>query len=439
MTAIAEDLTLERALELARPRCEAAEAFFLDARDTPVEFENNRLKSLQSTATRGIALRVICDGRLGFASATDLDRLETLVEAAIQTAAIGDRADFEFARDPLPAAPASNWTPEPTEAIVAVGNSLIERLRDYNSDILTSATFHQRASRVRFATSTGSTGSRSNNLVSASLAGNLVRGEDLLEIFTSDIAREALPDCDKLLADLLQKFRDAEAGASLASGSYPVVFSPRAAASALGGLFGTILSGQAVCQKASPLADKLGETLFDSRLTLTEDPTLGVAPCSFDDEGTPTQAKAFIEAGTVRNFYWDRRWAARAGQVSTGNGFRGGLSRPSPSPSNFCMEPGDRPIEAAIADIESGVLVEQVLGAGQSNQLAGEFSVNLDLGYKIEGGKIVGRVKNTAIAGNIFSAFKEQLGTVGNRAEWVGTRALLPHILFDGLSVAAKA
>ncbi|MEO0946716.1 MAG: TldD/PmbA family protein [Cyanobacteria bacterium J06641_5] len=438
MTELARDRVLEQTLDLARPHTEAAEAYFLDAQSTPIEFENNRLKSLQAKATRGIALRVVCDGRLGFASATDLSRLEDLVAAAVQTAAIGDVAEFDFARDPLPEEPSSDWTPDSTDAIVAVGNGLIERVRAYNPDILVSAGFGQRSSQLRFATSHGSYGSRKRNLVSASLSGNLVRGEDLLEIFSSDVARDRLPDCDKLADDLLEKFHRAERNATIASGAYPVLFTPRAVASTLGRLFGTILSGQAVHQKSSPLADKLGETLFDPRLTLREEPNSGVSPCQFDDEGTLTAAKDLIEAGTVRNFYWDRRWAARAGQTSTGNGFRGGLSRPGPSLANFCMATGDTPIAEAIAKIETGIIVEQVLGAGQSNQLAGEFSVNLDLGYKIENGSIVGRVKNTAIAGNIFTAFKDQLVAIGNEAEWVGGRARLPYVLLDGLKVATK-
>ena len=438
MSEIADKHVLERVLELAGPRTEAAEVYFLDARNTPIEFENNRLKSLQAKATQGVALRVVCHGRLGFASSTDLSRLNDLVDAAVQTASIGDLAEFDFARDPLPAEPASDWIPESTDAIVAIGNGLIERVRAYNADILVSAGFQQRSGQLRFATSHGSHGSRSSNLVSASLSGNLVRGEDLLEIFCSDVARDRLPDCDKLAADLLEKFRHAERGATISSGAYPVLFVPRAVASTLGRLFGTILSGQTVYQKSSPLAGKLGETLFDARLTLREEPDSGVSPCQFDDEGTPTAAKDLIESGTIRNFYWDRRWAARAGQDSTGNGFRGGLSRPGPSLANLCMSPGDAPIADAIANIETGIVVEQVLGAGQSNQLAGEFSVNLDLGYKIENGEIVGRVKDTAIAGNIFSAFKDQLAAIGDRAEWVGSRARLPHVLLDGLSVAAK-
>lgn len=208
-------------------------------------------------------------------------------------------------------------------------------------------------------------------------------------------------------------------------------------ASAIAGLFDTVLSGQTVVQKSSPLADKIGETLFDRRLTLFEDPSLGISARTFDDEGTPTSRKAYIENGTVKGFYWDRRWAARAGRESTGNGFRGGLSRPSPDMVNICMAPGSTSTADLIASIDEGIIVDQVLGAGQSNQLAGEFSVNLDLGYKVEQGKIVGRVKNTMVAGSIFEAF-QNLVDLGDTPEWVGGGSYLPSLLFSKLGVSAR-
>jgi len=90
-----------------------------------------------------------------------------------------------------------------------------------------------------------------------------------------------------------------------------------------------------------------------------------------------------------------------------------------------------------IAGMKEGLIVNQVLGAGQSNQLAGEFSVNLDLGYKVENGEIVGRVKNTMVAGSIFEAFK-CLVDLGVSPEWVGGSAYLPCLLFDQLSVKSN-
>ncbi|MBD3883237.1 TldD/PmbA family protein [Phormidium tenue FACHB-886] len=433
------DPILEQILSLAAQRTDAAEVYYASSQSTPIEFENNRLKLLQTKASQGVALRVISNGRLGFASSTDLSRLDDLVDAAVQTAEIGSPAEFEFAADfhQWDTGNGTVYTPPTTQELVSVGERLIQQMHEYNPEILVDVGFRVGSGTVKIATSRDVYAERSSQTISASLSGNLVKGEDFLQIYSYDVGRDRDPDYDRILQTLLQKYRWAERSASISSGTYPVLFMPRSAVSTIGGLFDAILSGQAVVQKSSPLADKLGETLFDKRLTLFEDPTLGVSACTFDDEGTPTSHKAFIENGTVQSFYWDRRWAARAGQVSTGNGFRGGLSRPLPNTINLCIAPGQTSTADLIASIDEGVIVDQVLGAGQSNQLAGEFSVNLALGYKVEKGEIVGRVKNTMVAGSIFEAF-QQLTDLGDTPEWVGGGAYVPSLLFNQLGVAAR-
>jgi PmbA protein len=428
---------LEQIIDLATSQGLEAEVYYQSSQDTPIEFENNRLKSLQTKATQGVALRVIVDGRLGFASSTDLSRIDELVAAAKQTSEIGDRVEFEFAKNVQLTAPVSDYQPPATAELVKVGESLIDRVHAYNPDILVDVGFHVRSSQIKLATTSNVYAERSSKIVSASLSGNLVKGEDFLQAYSYDLARDGQPDYESILQKLLQKYQRAERTATIASGSFPVLFTPRSASSTIGNLFDTILSGQTVVQKASPLADKLGEKLFDDRLTIFEDPTIGASACLFDDEGTPTSYKILIDKGIVRQFYWDRRWASRANCQSTGNGFRGGLSRPSPDLVNFCMTPGTTSVEDLIAGMDEGLIVEQVLGAGQSNQLAGEFSVNLDLGYKVEKGQIVGRVKNTMVAGSIFDAFN-QLVDLSDRPEWVGGGAYMPYILFEKLGVASR-
>jgi PmbA protein len=314
----------------------------------------------------------------------------------------------------------------------------VQQVHEFNPEILVDVSFHVRAGQVQIATDQGVYAERSSQSVSSSIGGNLVRGEDFLQIYTYGVERDRTPDFDQLLRTLLQKYEWADRSkAMIQSGSFPVLFTPRAAAQVLGGLFDTILSGQTVVQNASPLADKVGEQIFDQRLTLFEDPTIGPSACPFDDEGTPTSYTTYIEAGTVKGFYWDRRWGARGNTASTGNGFRGGLSRPSPDMANLCIAPGSTATADLIRGMKEGLIVDQVLGAGQSNQLAGEFSVNLDLGYKVENGEVVGRVKDTMVAGSIFEAF-QHLEDLGDQPEWVGGGVYIPSIAFQQLGVAAR-
>ncbi len=432
-------VVLDQILELAQQQGAEAEVFYLEQDETPIQFEANRLKSLQTKAQRGIALRVIHEGRLGFASSTDLARPELLVAAALQTASIGDPADLTFAHQPpqLSSEPPAPTLPT-TGDLVAKGKELISRLREFNPDLLIEAEFDIRRNLKIIATTGGIHVAQQSQGLGASLGANWVRGEDMLNVYSYRVARDEPLDYESLIHEVQSKLAQATATAHVTSGTMPVIFTPRAVTMILGGLVRSIFAGQAVVQKSSPVADKVGELLFDSRLNIYEDPMVGPAHTQVDDEGTPTQKKYFIQGGRVQGFYWDRTWAKRGGVVPTGNGFRGGLSRPTARPVNLCMDPGEVSLAEMIASLKEGVIVDQVLGAGQSNQLAGEFSVNLDLGYKVEKGEVVGRLKNTMVAGNFFTA-GQAIEAIGSQAEWVFGSAKMPALLFKSLGVASRA
>ncbi|APB33896.1 Putative Zn-dependent protease [Gloeomargarita lithophora Alchichica-D10] len=427
---------LSTIMDLARPRAEGVEIYYLRTQSQPVQFENNRLKSLTTKSVEGVAVRVIRDGRLGFAASTDLTRLEDLVSAALETATIGDPAEITFA----PAQALTDTRPPvtlpTTEVLVAIGKELVERMREYNPEILVDVGFNPGFGEVQILTDTGAYAHYQRQSLSASLGGNWVRGEDFLQIYSYEVTAGHDPDYEQLLHDVIQKYTWAETTTTVTGGALPVLFTPRAVASVLAGLFESLLSGQAVVQQATPLAQKVGQRVFDPQITLTEDPTLGVSARGFDDECTPTQPQTLIDQGVVRGFYWDKTWAQRAGCASTGNGYRGGLSRPGAELVNLCLAPGHTPYADLVAQMSDGIIVEQVLGAGQSNQLAGEFSVNLDLGYRVVNGEIVGRVKNTMVAGSVFEA---PIQALSQERQWVGGGVLTPAILFNSLGVATRS
>ncbi len=86
-----------------------------------------------------------------------------------------------------------------------------------------------------------------------------------------------------------------------------------------------------------------------------------------------------------------------------------------------------------IQDTKEGILVDQVIGSGQSNVLMGEFSVNLDLGYKIEDGKIKGRVKDVMISGNTYKMLREVVA-IGRGARFVRS-IRTPPLYFKEINV----
>jgi predicted Zn-dependent protease len=109
--------------------------------------------------------------------------------------------------------------------------------------------------------------------------------------------------------------------------------------------------------------------------------------------------------------HYDLDTAGRAGVKPTGHGS-------SRSLTNLVINPGDTPYEMMIRNTAKGLLVHDFLGLGQGNPINGEFSVNLFLGYKIENGKLVGRVKDVMLAGNAFDALKD-ITAISKEREWV--------------------
>ena len=77
------------------------------------------------------------------------------------------------------------------------------------------------------------------------------------------------------------------------------------------------------------------------------------------------------------------------------------------------------------------------MGATQGNILGGDFSGNVLLGYKIENGKITGRVKNTMVAGNVYKMLSDIAG-IGNDVKWIGGFLAAPSLYFSNVSVSAK-
>ena len=98
---------------------------------------------------------------------------------------------------------------------------------------------------------------------------------------------------------------------------------------------------------------------------------------------------------------------------------------------------GDTHFDDMVAGMKEGLIVEELLGAGQGNELGGDFRANVSLGYKVENGEIVGRVKDTMISGNVYNVLS-QVEQVSDSPEWVFGSMRSPAIQCLGVEVAAK-
>ena len=100
------------------------------------------------------------------------------------------------------------------------------------------------------------------------------------------------------------------------------------------------------------------------------------------------------------------------------------------------MNSGDISISKMIEGIDEGILVDNLLGAGQGNELSGDFSANISLGYKIEKGKLVGRVKNTMISGNSFKALSD-VQAISKETENIYGSLQLPFLQTSNVEISS--
>jgi PmbA protein len=260
----------------------------------------------------------------------------------------------------------------------------------------------------------------------------------MLFVGDSDSSCHPILQPEAIAEAVLRQLELAKSQAEVSTRALPVIFTPRGVASALVLPLMAAFNGKTVLQGASPVGSRLGQPVFDGKLWLWDDPLVAYRPSSrpADDEGVPSQRTPLIEQGVVSHFFYDLQTAALAHTRSTGNGGRGhGLL--TPTPSAFIIAPGSATFDEMVKDMKEGLVIEQLMGAEQGNILGGDFSGNVLLGYKVESGKIVGRVKNTMVSGNVYQVLKE-ITAIGSEARWVDGFLQTPPIYCPRLSVASK-
>ena len=87
-----------------------------------------------------------------------------------------------------------------------------------------------------------------------------------------------------------------------------------------------------------------------------------------------------------------------------------------------------------VKHLDSGIIIDQILGSGAG--MSGDFSINVELGYRVKNGKILGRIKDTMVSGNVYTALK-QIIAIGADIDWNGP-CYTPSIVVEGLSVTGR-
>lgn len=422
---------------------EAFEMYQAEGRSLNVSFENDRLSEIRQGQNSGVSIRAVKNGKIGFSYSSKPDELDYVANAAIRMAPYGKLYDYEFAGEAV--SPHTRpYDPGCAELnpdkLVAICNHVKETVKAVDAEALVDCSVGGGVGKARIVTSNGQDCLEQESSFSFFVSLRLAEEGNFVQNYRFGMANEVIPE-DKILEearDAAEEFQIARRNAPFAKGKYPVLFAP----SALGDILmpiGVSVNGTTIEKKTSRFVDSLGEKLFDERLTLVDDPFHQDGPGGglYDGEGVPTQKRAFIEKGVLNGFMHTLSTAKRCGHQPTGNAQRSVSSQPSPGMHNLVMAGGNDPLSELMARAQGGLYISQLLGTFTSNFLAGQVSGNISLGFLVDGGKRVGRVKNCALNVNTFDLLKSAIIGISKEREWVGGR-YLPWLLVDGVQISAR-
>ena len=447
---------IDRLLDAARGKVDNVDALWRREEQTTVAFESGRLKAAGISEEAGINLRVLANGRMGVAGTTAAkpDPKE-IVERARASAELGEIVELAFpsaAADSLPAIPTffDHTANASLAELIRMGRLLVERLS--RPDCQINVAVQREVADTAVGNSAGARGEYRATGIAVTADLTRIAGDDVLMVYDQYVGADIPTD-----ADLEALVRSIETRLSAAlnivtppEGALPVVFTPAGLAAVILPLE-QALSGKTVLQGSSPLAGKIGATLFDERLSIEDDPLKPGRPASrpVDDECVPSRCTALVELGKVGRFVYDLETAARAKTESTGNGRRGVFGKPHIGYTNIVFRMSDGvgarhavpqpPLDIGgglIGDIDDGLIVDDLIGVGQGNVISGAFSHPVGLAYRVQRGEITGRVKDAAVAGNAYDLLK-RIGGFGRDGRWLGSR-WSPSLLLDGVSVARR-
>ncbi len=441
--------TAEKVLSLSRDlRADAAEIFFRAYTSTTIEVKDQKVDAFDRARDIGAGLRVIINGRLGFAFTTDLSEqaLLDLAQAAVKNAQNTQPDEFYSIPERSFAAYPSVEIYDP-EIVSLADEEMINRVM-----LMERASFDTdpRIKRIRKAAvgfSESETLIMNTNGAKSHYRGTT--GSSSIEIVAEDKGdSQAGSDFDmnrfyrKLLIEEVgiraaRRAIDLLGARQIGSVKAPVILEAEVAGEFLS-IMSSGFSSENVQKKKSLFIGKLDKKIASSVITVYDDGLLpgGLGSAPSDDETVPMRKKTVVERGMLAQFLYNTYTASKDKTTSTGNGMRGGFKGvPGVGVTNLYIEPGQYSLEELVDRTTRGLLVTEIMGAHTANPISGDFSVGAT-GFWIENGGKSFPVREITIAGNILD-FMKGVDIVGNDLRFFG-RIGSPSIRIEALSIGGR-
>ncbi|MBK8871236.1 MAG: TldD/PmbA family protein [Elusimicrobia bacterium] len=435
------------------PRGWDVELFWEEEQQWEQTWAEGRRKDRSFGVGSGLAVRVVKNGRWGFASGTDTSMagVRSLFDRAC---AAGQSVNADPARVlPHPvrglSATAGDLNKRAAVRSVEAGEKksadevwdLLKRLErraldgDRRMKKALGLSFHEARGVRALVSSVGI--AMAEPWKAVSFSGELL-GANGTETETAWGSAEAIEwerlNPEKVVDDVRARLVTSFGAKPLASGTWTILVSPRVGVDLMELLSQAVL-GDAVEKGRSFLARRLGRKAVSSKVTVIDDGRLphGVATRVWDDEGVPQRRTPVVMEGRLLTFLHDTASARRARVVSTGNASRPGREGPpSPGTTNFYLQPGPWTDAALYQDTAKAFEVRDVIGMHTADPVSGDFSVGA-AGLLWEKGQVRRAVRGVTLSGNLLDLLAG-VDAVANEVVWQGAFGS-PLFRVKGLSV----
>jgi len=448
MSGAASDLLdiVDRVVAQARPG-EHVEAFASRGGETEVRVYEGEVEHFVAAQAEGIGVRIIRDGRTGFAYAGTLEpsAVAEVLDDARDNVQFGTVDEWAGLAEPdgVPVTDQPLWNDAlaefDTERKIDLAKDLERLTLGADSRVrIDDSNYADAHGEAAVASTTGirQWGRENGCYVSVSTLAD--DGDETQTGFGFSVGREpGALDLDRAPREAADRATRLLGATKPASGRVTVVLDPFVTAQFLG-IIASTLNGEAVVKGRSLFKDRLGDEVAPSFVQLVDDPTnpLAYTATDVDGEGLAARRNPLIDGGVLRQFTHNSYSARRAGTVSTGNATRGGFGgTPGVGALALSLEPGTRAQEEIIAGIDHGLLVQSVTGIHSGvNPISGDFSTGA-AGLMIRDGAVGEPVREFTIASTLQRMLLD-IVEVGGDIDWLPMRAAGVTLVIDGVTMS---
>jgi len=409
------------------------EIYFQAGRTVGIKVYGGEVESISVAQPRGLGVRAIRKGQVGYAFTADLSHtgLDAVLAGALANVDVTDTDPYAG----LPAQAAASYPAIPGLWRPGVGQMSLEdkvglalaverRALAYPQvETVEESVYSDEESRIAVCSSIGVEAEAEHSFCFVYAQAHAGRDGDRQSGLGFSAARDPGElDAEAAGAEAGQKAAALLGARPCSTGSYTVVLAHEVAAALLW-YIAQGLSADAVQKGRSPFGGKLGQTVGSALATLVDDGLAagGMATNPFDGEGVPRQRTALLQAGVMQAYLHSSYTARKAGEdvISTGNAERGSYrSTPRVAASNLVLTPGSGTLDDLLGRVGTGLYVENAAGLHSGvNVISGEVSVGVT-GRLIENG-VLGRPVREVTVATDFLSFLSSVSDLAGDARWI--------------------